>query len=80
MGARKRIRGPTALVGSTNIINSVPVLLADDDLTRRIFLGGIGIIMSGLVGVFVVAWLIRNNIDEVSKHRSLGYVLGVHTD
>lgn len=57
-----------ALIGTSIALSDVSLLLADDDLTRRIFAGGIGIIFSGIAGVLVVAWLIEKsgNFEFVS--------------
>lgn len=66
---RKRCRSPVALASNALISQSIPLLLAEEDLTRQIFVGGIGIIMSGIVGVLIVSLLIRNNMEEVSNQR-----------
>ncbi|CDF34113.1 unnamed protein product [Chondrus crispus] len=67
---RKRCRSPVALASNALISQSIPLLLAEEDLTRQIFMGGIGIIMSGIVGVFIVSLLIRNNMEAVSNQRN----------
>lgn len=45
---------------------SIMLLTVEEDLTRRIFIGGIGLMLSGIVAVFVVFFLIKDNLDEVS--------------
>lgn len=47
--------------------NGAAVLIADD-IYGQIFAGGIGIIMSGVVGAFIVAFLIRGNMEQVRRN------------
>lgn len=41
-------------------------LLIAKDITFRIFMGGLGIVFSGIVGVAVTAYLVSKNFDTVS--------------
>lgn len=45
---------------------AISLIVAEQDVTGRIFLGGIGIMLSGIVGVFVVFLLIKDKLDVVS--------------
>lgn len=70
VAAKKRSRQTPKVVVSQlhpGVLSSTVTLLADEDVTRRIFIGGIGIILSGIVGVFVVAWLIGDKLGVVSE-------------
>lgn len=64
-------RTPRASLGHE--LATASVLLAEigvsgggaNDLYRTIFLGGLGIIGSGIVGAFVVSFIVRANFEEV---------------
>lgn len=44
----------------------VQILIAEEDITRQIFLGAIGIVIASFVSVFIVGWAINRNFEAVS--------------
>lgn len=62
----KKVRPPKAMLGVMGSDMAISLIVAEQDVTGRIFLGGIGIMLSGIVGVFVVFLLIKDKLDVVS--------------
>ncbi|CAN8064201.1 unnamed protein product [Agarophyton chilense] len=52
------------VVAVTQPITSTALLLTEN-ITRRIFLGGISIVVSGILGVVFVAYFVARNYDEM---------------
>lgn len=62
----RRICAPKAVLDLVEPSTALSLLAVEEDITRRVFLGGIGIILSGIVGVFIVFLLIKDRLEEVS--------------
>lgn len=63
---------PLAIVSDFSSFQASPLLLSED-VTGRIFVGGIGIILSGIVGSIIVAFLVRDKLDLVRSKSTVQY-------